>query len=74
MHKLNKLCCLMMDCCQPCTFVYSFNFTEMRCLVAAASCIAAVLTCVLSGTMAVPPAYSDLGKSAKDLFNKGYGK
>ncbi|XP_042276854.1 voltage-dependent anion-selective channel protein 3 isoform X2 [Thunnus albacares] len=25
------------------------------------------------GTMAVPPAYSDLGKSAKDIFNKGYG-
>uniref|UniRef100_A0A3Q1EID7 Non-selective voltage-gated ion channel VDAC3 n=1 Tax=Acanthochromis polyacanthus TaxID=80966 RepID=A0A3Q1EID7_9TELE len=23
--------------------------------------------------MAVPPAYSDLGKSAKDIFNKGYG-
>ncbi|XP_049434191.1 voltage-dependent anion-selective channel protein 3 isoform X1 [Epinephelus fuscoguttatus] len=25
------------------------------------------------GTMAVPPAYSDLGKSAKDIFNKGFG-
>uniref|UniRef100_A0A3Q3KL98 Non-selective voltage-gated ion channel VDAC3 n=1 Tax=Monopterus albus TaxID=43700 RepID=A0A3Q3KL98_MONAL len=25
------------------------------------------------GTMAVPPAYSDLGKSAKDIFCKGYG-
>ncbi|XP_029365464.1 voltage-dependent anion-selective channel protein 3 isoform X1 [Echeneis naucrates] len=25
------------------------------------------------GTMAVPPSYSDLGKSAKDIFNKGYG-
>lgn len=25
------------------------------------------------GTMAVPPAFSDLGKSAKDIFNKGYG-
>ncbi|KAK0144943.1 Voltage-dependent anion-selective channel protein 2 [Merluccius polli] len=25
------------------------------------------------GTMAVPPAYSDLGKSAKDIFSKGYG-
>ncbi|XP_051923231.1 voltage-dependent anion-selective channel protein 3 [Hippocampus zosterae] len=24
-------------------------------------------------TMAVPPAYADLGKSAKDIFNKGYG-
>uniref|UniRef100_A0A667YGI9 Non-selective voltage-gated ion channel VDAC3 n=1 Tax=Myripristis murdjan TaxID=586833 RepID=A0A667YGI9_9TELE len=24
--------------------------------------------------MAVPPAYSDLGKSAKDIFSKGYGK
>lgn len=23
--------------------------------------------------MAVPPAYGDLGKSAKDIFNKGYG-
>ncbi|XP_056592708.1 voltage-dependent anion-selective channel protein 2-like [Triplophysa dalaica] len=23
--------------------------------------------------MAVPPAYSDLGKAAKDIFNKGYG-
>lgn len=23
--------------------------------------------------MAVPPAYSDLGKSAKDIFSKGYG-
>uniref|UniRef100_A0A4W6C348 Non-selective voltage-gated ion channel VDAC3 n=1 Tax=Lates calcarifer TaxID=8187 RepID=A0A4W6C348_LATCA len=23
--------------------------------------------------MAVPPAYADLGKSAKDIFNKGYG-
>uniref|UniRef100_A0A8D3CSP3 Non-selective voltage-gated ion channel VDAC3 n=1 Tax=Scophthalmus maximus TaxID=52904 RepID=A0A8D3CSP3_SCOMX len=31
-------------------------------------------TCfVSSGTMAVPPAYADLGKSAKDIFNKGYG-
>ncbi|XP_077570686.1 voltage-dependent anion-selective channel protein 3 [Stigmatopora nigra] len=25
------------------------------------------------GTMAVPPAYTDLGKSAKDIFSKGYG-
>ncbi|XP_054467178.1 voltage-dependent anion-selective channel protein 3 isoform X1 [Anoplopoma fimbria] len=25
------------------------------------------------GTMAVPPAYADLGKSAKDIFNKGFG-
>ncbi|XP_037338315.2 voltage-dependent anion-selective channel protein 3 isoform X1 [Pungitius pungitius] len=25
------------------------------------------------GTMAVPPAYSDLGKAAKDIFNKGFG-
>uniref|UniRef100_A0A6Q2Y054 Non-selective voltage-gated ion channel VDAC3 n=1 Tax=Esox lucius TaxID=8010 RepID=A0A6Q2Y054_ESOLU len=25
-------------------------------------------------TMAVPPAYSDLGKAAKDIFSKGYGK
>lgn len=24
--------------------------------------------------MAVPPAYSDLGKAAKDIFSKGYGK
>lgn len=24
--------------------------------------------------MAVPPSYADLGKSAKDIFNKGYGK
>ncbi|CDQ97169.1 unnamed protein product [Oncorhynchus mykiss] len=24
--------------------------------------------------MAVPPSYGDLGKSAKDIFNKGYGK
>lgn len=24
-------------------------------------------------TMAVPPSYADLGKSAKDIFNKGYG-
>lgn len=24
--------------------------------------------------MAVPPAYADLGKSAKDIFNKGYGE
>lgn len=24
--------------------------------------------------MAIPPAYADLGKSAKDIFNKGYGK
>lgn len=24
-------------------------------------------------TMAVPPCYADLGKSAKDIFNKGYG-
>lgn len=33
------------------------------------------LTCrsLSSGTMAVPPAYSDLGKSAKDIFSKGYG-
>jgi len=23
--------------------------------------------------MAVPPTYADLGKSAKDIFNKGYG-
>ncbi|XP_005473582.1 voltage-dependent anion-selective channel protein 3 isoform X1 [Oreochromis niloticus] len=25
------------------------------------------------GTMAVPPGYSDLGKSAKDIFSKGFG-
>lgn len=25
-------------------------------------------------TMAVPPCYADLGKSAKDIFNKGYGR
>ncbi|TNN66824.1 Voltage-dependent anion-selective channel protein 2 [Liparis tanakae] len=25
------------------------------------------------GTMAVPPSYADLGKSAKDIFNKGFG-
>ncbi|KAG2464852.1 VDAC2 protein, partial [Polypterus senegalus] len=25
------------------------------------------------GKMAVPPSYSDLGKSARDIFNKGYG-
>lgn len=24
--------------------------------------------------MAVPPTYVDLGKSAKDVFTKGYGK
>lgn len=23
--------------------------------------------------MAVPPAFADLGKAAKDIFNKGYG-
>ena len=23
--------------------------------------------------MAVPPSYSDLGKAARDVFNKGYG-
>lgn len=27
----------------------------------------------LTVTMAVPPCYADLGKSAKDIFNKGYG-
>lgn len=27
----------------------------------------------LAVTMAVPPCYADLGKSAKDIFNKGYG-
>ncbi|CAG04686.1 unnamed protein product, partial [Tetraodon nigroviridis] len=26
-----------------------------------------------TATMAVPPCYADLGKSAKDIFNKGYG-
>lgn len=26
-----------------------------------------------TGTMAVPPSFSDLGKSAKDIFNKGFG-
>nr|XP_046189369.1 voltage-dependent anion-selective channel protein 2-like [Oncorhynchus gorbuscha] len=29
--------------------------------------------CCHKVTMAVPPAYSDLGKSAKDIFSKGYG-
>ena len=24
--------------------------------------------------MAVPPTYADLGKAARDLFNKGYSK
>lgn len=24
--------------------------------------------------MAVPPTYADLGKSARDVFTKGYGK
>ena len=28
----------------------------------------------VTGTMAVPPTYADLGKSAKDIFSKGYGK
>ena len=34
------------------------------------------LTCVSlsSVRMAVPPAYADLGKSAKDIFSKGFGK
>lgn len=27
----------------------------------------------VSDPMAVPPSYSDLGKSARDVFNKGYG-
>lgn len=27
----------------------------------------------LTVRMAVPPCYADLGKSAKDIFNKGYG-
>ncbi|KAG7216279.1 hypothetical protein INR49_021683 [Caranx melampygus] len=27
----------------------------------------------IQDTMAVPPTYADLGKSAKDIFNKGYG-
>uniref|UniRef100_A0A6Q2XBW8 Non-selective voltage-gated ion channel VDAC3 n=1 Tax=Esox lucius TaxID=8010 RepID=A0A6Q2XBW8_ESOLU len=26
------------------------------------------------GVMSVPPSYSDLGKAAKDIFSKGYGK
>lgn len=26
-----------------------------------------------TGTMAVPPGFSDLGKSAKDIINKGFG-
>lgn len=26
-----------------------------------------------SDKMAVPPAYADLGKAAKDIFNKAYG-
>ncbi|KAL6475806.1 hypothetical protein MHYP_G00168460 [Metynnis hypsauchen] len=30
-------------------------------------------TLASSAEMAVPPAYADLGKSAKDIFNKGYG-
>jgi hypothetical protein len=25
-------------------------------------------------TMVIPPSYSDLGKNARDLFNKGYSK
>lgn len=28
----------------------------------------------MSSAMAVPPSYSDLGKAAKDIFSKGYGK
>lgn len=28
---------------------------------------------LFTDTMAVPPSYADLGKSAKDIFNKGYG-
>lgn len=30
--------------------------------------------CFYMQIMAVPPTYIDLGKSAKDVFNKGYGK
>ncbi|XP_023664236.2 non-selective voltage-gated ion channel VDAC2-like isoform X1 [Paramormyrops kingsleyae] len=30
-------------------------------------------TCPVTDIMAVPPSYSDLGKSAKDVFSKGYG-
>lgn len=34
------------------------------------------MSCLLSspGAMAVPPSYSDLGKTAKDIFSKGYGE
>ncbi|KAK1881978.1 Voltage-dependent anion-selective channel protein 2 [Dissostichus eleginoides] len=35
--------------------------------------IAKSATTVILGKMAVPPTYADLGKSAKDIFNKGYG-
>lgn len=30
-------------------------------------------TTLILGIMAIPPTYTDLGKSAKDIFNKGYG-
>lgn len=33
-----------------------------------------VFLCLYMQIMAVPPTYIDLGKSAKDVFNKGYGK
>uniref|UniRef100_A0A3Q3EPG7 Non-selective voltage-gated ion channel VDAC2 n=1 Tax=Labrus bergylta TaxID=56723 RepID=A0A3Q3EPG7_9LABR len=36
-------------------------------------CITITITFFAAGKMAVPPAYADLGKSAKDIFNKGYG-
>ncbi len=32
-----------------------------------------LLFTVFADIMAVPPAFADLGKAAKDVFNKGYG-
>lgn len=60
-------------------FIYAFRpIAAVKCVFVCVfyCCEEMVKTVCLfpSGIMAVPPAYSDLGKSAKDIFNKGYGK
>ena len=44
----------------------------LRALLYVLSCLL-IFSLLLQDKMAVPPSYGNLGKSAKDIFNKGYG-
>lgn len=59
-YHLNVLvCCILNRCINVMMFSLPANYSYMLFF--------------FLDKMAVPPTYADLGKSAKDIFNKGYG-